>query len=219
MDHNENKQQEEQGIRVVTLTSGGIDSSVMCLMLSKEGVEVYPLFIDYGQHAAALEWQAVQRICEHLGIDSPKRMDVSGFGRVIPSGLTDRRLDVRSKAFLPTRNLLFLTLGAAYAYSNDVYFVAIGLLSDAIFPDQTPEFISSVQKTVNQALAVDLKILTPLIELNKLDTVRLAIEYSLPIEMTYSCHSGRSEPCGQCIACQERMLALKLIAESRECSS
>ena len=216
MDHNESKQQEAQIIRVVALTSGGVDSSVMCLIFKREDVEVYPLFIDYGQHAAAFEWQAVQRICEHLKIDSPVRMDVSGFGRIIHSGLTDRRLDIKNRAFLPTRNMLFLTLGAAYAYSNDIYFIAIGLLSDVIFPDQTSECISYVQKAISQALGADLRILTPLKKLNKLDTVRLAREYSLPLDITYSCHSGRSQPCGQCIACQEKMLALKLMTENRE---
>lgn len=197
-------------IRVVTLTSGGIDSSVMCLLLKEEGAEVYPLFVDYGQLARQPEWQAIQKICKHLEIGSPARMDVSGFGKLIPSGLTDLRLDVKEKAFLPLRNLLFLTLGSAYAYSKGIYLVAIGLLSDAIFPDQTREFVSQAQDAICRALGADLIILTPLIELNKLDTVRLAKQYSL-LDLTHSCHLETKEACGRCIACEGRISALNLM--------
>jgi len=182
-------------------------------MLKRQGAEIRPLFIDYGQLAGSLEWQAVQMVCKHLDIGPPVRMDVSGFGKLIPSGLTDRRLDVKKKAFLPTRNLLFLSLSAAYAYSNDIYFVAIGLLSDSIFPDQTKDFISCAQKTISQALGENLKILTPLINLNKLDTIRLAEKYFLPLKITYSCHLGGKQPCGRCISCQERTVALEHLAE------
>jgi len=213
MDCNANRQSEVSVIRIVALISGGIDSAVMCLMLKRHGADIRPLFIDYGQLAGPLEWQAVQMICKHLDISPPVKMDVSGFGKLIPSGITDSKLDVKKKAFLPTRNLLFLSLGAAYAYSNDIYFVAIGLLSESIFPDQTEEFVSHTQKTISQALGVNLRVLTPLIKFNKLDTIRLAKKYSLPLKITYSCHLGGKQPCGRCISCQERIAALEYITE------
>lgn len=196
-------------MRIVALISGGIDSSVMCLMLKRDEAEIQPLFIDYGQLARSLEWQAVQEVCEFLDISPAVKIDVSGFGRLISCGLTDRRQDVKAKAFLPTRNLLFLSLGAAYAYSNDIYFVAIGLLSDSIFPDQTEEFISCAQKAISEALGANFKILTPLRKFTKLDIMLLAKKYSIPLDITYSCHLGRKQPCGRCISCEEQMAALE----------
>lgn len=198
-------------MKIVALVSGGLDSSVMCLMLKEQEVEVYPLFIDYGQLARLPEWKAVQTVCKNSRIRPPVKMDVSGFGKLIPSGITDKKLDVMEKAFLPTRNLLFLVLGSAYAYSNGVYSVAIGLLSDSIFPDQTNQFISYAQRAISQSLGVNLKILTPLKSLSKIDILRLAEKYSLSLDITYSCHLGGKEPCGQCISCQERESALKYL--------
>lgn len=46
-------------------------------------------------------------------------------------------------------------------------------------------------------------IVTPLINFNKIQVIKLAEEYNIPIEKTYSCHSGTDEYCGKCIACKE----------------
>jgi len=199
-------------LRVVALSSGGVDSSVMMQLLKKSDCRLFPLFIDYGQLAANAEWEACQKICQYLDL-KPIRMDVRGFGHLIPSGLTSRKLDIEKEAFLPTRNLLFLTLGAAYGYVKSAYVIAIGLLSNPIFPDQTKEFVQEAQRSISRALGVDVTILTPLISLNKFDTLRLARKHRLPIEYTYSCHSGSREPCGCCISCKERITAEKGLAD------
>ena len=193
-------------MRIVVLASGGVDSSVMMYLLKKEGHDLFPLFIDYGQLARDKEWVACQKVCRFLGLE-PCRIDVSGFGKIIPSGITNRDLDIEKDAFLPSRNLFFLTIGAAYGYVNSVYVIAIGLLSNPIFPDQTVEFIQKAQECISVALGVDIKILAPLISLNKFDTLGLARKYKLPIDLMYYCHSGNEEPCGRCISCREHMAA------------
>lgn len=200
-------------MRVVALSSGGVDSSVMMQLLKEKGFKIFPLFVDYGQLAANAEWEACQRICQYLDL-KPERMDVRGFGHLVRSGLTDRNLDIEKEAFLPTRNLMFLTLGAAYGYAKSAHVIAIGLLSNPIFPDQTPEFVKEAQKTISKALGIDVTILAPLISLDKYDTLRLASKHGLPIEYTYSCHSGNKERCGQCISCKERIAAERGLTRS-----
>ena len=201
-------------MRVVVLSSGGVDSSVMLQLLKKKNFRLFPLFIDYGQIAANAEWEACQKVCQYLDLE-PDRMDVSGFGDLIPSGLTNRKLDIEREAFVPTRNLLFLTLGAAYGYGKSAYVIAIGLLSNPIFPDQTKEFVKDTQKAISKALGIDVTILAPLISLNKFDTLQLARKHGLPIEYTYSCHMGNREPCGRCISCKERIAAEKGLIGSK----
>jgi 7-cyano-7-deazaguanine synthase len=88
-------------VSLVNLVSGGLDSTLIGVMAREEGVEVYPLFIDYGQRAARKEWDTCQRVHAQLGLPTPTRMDVSGFGRVIHSGLTSTSLDVKEDAFTP----------------------------------------------------------------------------------------------------------------------
>jgi 7-cyano-7-deazaguanine synthase len=183
----------------------------MAQLLKKEDCLIFPLFVDYGQLAADAEWEACQKICEHLDL-KPNRIDVSGFGHLIPSGLTNHNLDIEKNAFLPARNLLFLTVGAAYGYFKSANVVAIGLLSNPIFPDQTVEFVQMAQRAISKALGVDISILTPLISLDKCDILLLARKYGLPLSATYSCHSGNKEPCGHCISCKERIEAEKVLA-------
>jgi len=201
-------------MKIVSLASGGVDSSVMMTLLKKEGHELFPLFIDYGQLAREKEWAACQSICRFLGLE-PYRMDISGFGKSIPSGITDSKLDIEKNAFLPTRNLLFLTLGAAYGYSKIVNMIAIGLLSNPIFPDQTVNFVQTAQKTIGVALGTNVVILAPLISLDKRDTLRLARKYGLPLDLTSSCHLGGEKPCGKCISCKERIAAEKCLANEK----
>ena len=114
-------------MKIVVLASGGIDSSLMMFMLKQEGHEIYPLHINYSQLAEVREWKACRKICKRLAL-IPDRMDISGFGTLVRSGLTDSSLDIYGDAFLPTRNLTFITLGAAYAYSKSIDIIAIGLL-------------------------------------------------------------------------------------------
>ena len=44
----ENGQGGIQIVGIVTLVSGGIDSTLMSMMAQEEGIALFPLFIDYG---------------------------------------------------------------------------------------------------------------------------------------------------------------------------
>lgn len=185
------------------------------LLFKKRGFQLFPLFIDYGQLASTAEWEACQKVCSYLSLEA-KRINIHELGKGIPSGLTNKDLDIKKDAFFPTRNLLFLTLGAAYGYTKSAHVVAIGLLSNPIFPDQTIEFVQDTKNTISKALGIDISILTPLINLNKIDVIRIARKYEFPIDYTYFCHYGNKEPCGNCISCIERIAAEKGLTNSEK---
>lgn len=197
-------------MRVVALSSGGIDSSVILHILKEKGCAIFPLYVNYGQLAAEREWLACQQICKYLGL-RPEKMDITGFGKLIPSGLTRRELDVEKDAFVPTRNLLFLIVGAAYGFVHAAHVISIGLLANPIFPDQTTAFTKEAERVIGLALGLNITVLAPLISMDKTDTLRLARKHKLPLEETYSCHTGNQKPCGQCISCKERFAAEKVL--------
>jgi 7-cyano-7-deazaguanine synthase len=201
-------------MKAVVLASGGVDSSVIMFLLKKDGHEVLPLFVDYGQLAGTREWKSHKAICGFLGLE-PCRMDISGFGKTIHSGITDDKLDIEKQAFLPTRNLLFLTIGAAYAYAQGATAVAIGILANPIFPDQTENFIRSAEQSIRTALGSDIVILAPLITLDKRDTLSLANKYNLPLGQMSYCHGKNERPCGVCISCRERLAAEKCMGDQK----
>lgn len=188
---------------VVTLVSGGLDSSLMALLAREEGIQQYPLFIDYGQLAAEREWKACLASHRRLGLPKPVRMELHGFGQIIPSGLTDRSRRLNEDAFLPGRNILFVVVGASYAYSKKASGVLIGLLNDShrIFPDQSASFIRKSETLIEFALGYSICVLAPLMHLTKGDVLHLVKKWG--IIGTYSCHAGKARPCGVCVSCTE----------------
>lgn len=187
----------------VNLVSGGLDSTLVAVMAKESEIAQFPLFIDYGQRAARREWQTCQAVHQSLGLPPPMRMDLSGFGRVIVSGLTSEELPLKEAAFTPGRNFLFLLMGCAYAYQVGASSVAIGLLSEqfSIFPDQRRDFLSQAEQAISTAMGRNLSVLTPLMDFSKADVIQLA--EAKGISGTYSCHAGNDKPCGRCIACLE----------------
>lgn len=188
---------------LVNLVSGGLDSTLMGVMAREEGVTVHPLFIDYGQRAAEREWESCRHVHDRLDLPAPVRMDLSGFGQVIRSGLTAPELDVKMQAFTPGRNLLFLLMGCAYAHQVGAERVAIGLLAErfSLFPDQRITFITQAELAIQAALGKLIRVVTPLSEFSKADVLKLARKKG--VYGTYSCHAGTAQPCGLCISCLE----------------
>jgi 7-cyano-7-deazaguanine synthase len=188
---------------LVTLVSGGLDSTLMSLIAQEEGVVLNPLFIDYGQLGAAREWTACKLLHERHGLPTVTRMDISGFGKVVPCGITNMIMRINEDAFLPGRNLLLLLCGAAYAYSIHADGVAIGLLNpkNSLFPDQTLDFITKAEDMIETTMKKRISVIVPLIEFAKADVLSLAAARGL--RDTYSCHAGGDEPCGRCVACIE----------------
>lgn len=194
---------------IVTLVSGGLDSTLMSLMAQEEGIQLFPLFVDYGQLGAAKEWEVCRRLHDKHHLPAVTRMDLSGFGKTIPSGITNSNLRINEDAFLPGRNLLLVLAGAAYAFKVQANGVAFGLLNPAqhLFPDQTREFAEASEAMIETAMGRRLRVLTPLIAFSKSDV--LAMAKARGLTGTYSCHAGDDTPCGVCVACLEIINAEK----------
>jgi 7-cyano-7-deazaguanine synthase len=194
---------------LVSLVSGGIDSTLMAILAKEEGIPQSPLFINYGQICAEREMKACLDLHKRFGLPVPAIMDVSGFGQLIASGLTNPDMRVYEDAFLPGRNLLFLLAGAAYAYQTGSNAVAIGLLSEEthLFPDQTAEFLENTGQLVSLAMGRRITVVAPLMRFTKMDVIELARQKG--ITGTYSCHAGTESPCGICVSCREAKKALE----------
>ena len=153
--------------------------------------------------SAEKEWAACLAQMKGHGLPEPARMDLSGYGRVFPSGLTSDRLRLDEDAFLPGRNLLLLVAGGAYAYRVRANAVAIGLLDETahLFPDQTAAFLCAAETAIETALGYHLAVVAPLLSISKSEV--LALVRVRGISGTYSCHAGTDDPCGSCISCRE----------------
>lgn len=191
---------------LVTLVSGGLDSSLMAILAKENKNEQFPLFIDYGQLAAEMEWKACKIIHRKFNLPIPLKMDISGYGNTILSGITSPNKKIMEEAFLPGRNLMFLLLGAAYAIQCETNSVCIGLLNEKthLFPDQTDYFLRVAENIIEISMGKRISLLTPLREFFKADIIALAEKKGM--KDSYSCHFGDIEPCGKCISCEELKL-------------
>jgi len=188
---------------IVSLLSGGLDSCLMSVLIHETEKTQLPLFVNYGQLNFKREFNSA---CVHVrtfGIKEPQKLDISGYGKLITSGLTDPNKHIVDEAFLPGRNLLLLLSAASFAVQNGCNTVALGLLKEetTIFPDQTDDFLASAEYTISKALGSNIQIIAPLRSFYKSDVIELAKEKE--IQTYYSCHKGDENPCGQCISCKE----------------
>lgn len=188
---------------IVTLVSGGLDSTLVAYLAKEEGVHQFPLFIDYGQRARDRELAACRLAMARLALPEPQVAELSGYGRLIRSGLTDTGLHVIEDAFTPGRNMLFLLTAAALAMQKMADAVSIGLLHEetSLFPDQTSAFLVDAEQMIERCMGRRIRVLAPLAMFHKHEVVELA--QSKGISGTYSCHMGGATPCMNCISCNE----------------
>ncbi len=188
---------------VVTLLSGGLDSCLMSVLAKEAGVDQKPLYIKYGQLNFEREYKALLQHIKVFDLPSPAVMDVSGFGNIVTSGITDNSKHIVDEAFLPGRNMMFLLFASSYAVQSSCSSISIGLLKEdtAIFPDQTDDFLNSSEYAISKAVGQKIEIVAPLRGFYKNDVVELAKDKG--ISTSYSCHAGGELPCGKCISCME----------------
>jgi 7-cyano-7-deazaguanine synthase len=134
--------------RIVVLHSGGMDSTTLLYKAKSEGAEVISLGIDYGQRLS-IEMLFASNQCKKIGVTrevislSWRKPD-----REIPLNRTpDEMRSSVSSAFLPGRNVVFLSLACAHAAGLDANEVHIGLncVDFSGYPDCTREFFSTYQ--------------------------------------------------------------------------
>jgi 7-cyano-7-deazaguanine synthase len=113
-----------------------------------------------------------------------------------------------SPAFLPGRNILFLSLGLAHAAGLRADEVHIGINSVEFsgYPDCTPVFLEAFAAMADLGSPGGPRIVAPLLNLSKPEIARLAESLGIGEYDTWSCYRPQLsekgvEPCGVCDAC------------------
>ena len=189
--------------KIVLLLSGGLDSSVLFRILSKQNIKILPLFIDYEQRNKVQELRSARYISK-LHNCNLTRIKV---GPLFKDSLLIKGSSSQS-AFLPHRNLLFLVLGAIYAFNNKCNAIAIALHAGSNYPDSCESFVQQATKCIEESIGKQVIIHAPFIDITKTDIAYLAYLTKLPVDKTYSCYLGGSIHCHECSACVQRFDSL-----------
>ncbi|MHC5067932.1 MAG: 7-cyano-7-deazaguanine synthase, partial [Planctomycetota bacterium] len=110
--------------------------------------------------------------------------------------------------FVPGRNLLFLTLAAAWAYQLGAANLVTGVCETDFsgYPDCRATTMRALEAALTAGMDAGFVIHTPLMHLDKAATVALAQELNALdlLAWSHTCYNGVVPPCGACPACQLR---------------
>jgi 7-cyano-7-deazaguanine synthase len=201
------------------LLSGGLDSATVLAMAQAEGFACFAISFDYGQRHR-FELAAARRVAAAHGAAQHRilRLDLRAIGGSaltddidVPKGEAGREIgDEIPVTYVPARNLVFLSLAAAYAEvvgARDV-FIGVNAVDYSGYPDCRPEFIESFERTVNLATRAGadgrgLKIRAPLSGMNKREIIRAGLGLGVDYSLTHSCYDPAEDgrACGRCDSC------------------
>lgn len=200
-------------MKSLILLSGGLDSLVS-LGLKKEELNItLALTFDYGQKSVQQEIQTSKKICdyynlEHIIIKLDWLKDITHTSLVAKDNIpTGKSLvlseDTAKSVWVPNRNGLFLNIAGSFADSEDFDYILIGANKEEgqTFPDNTQEFIDSINAEFLYSTRKHPKVVAPLINYVKNDIVMLALRHGIPLELTRSCYQGGEKHCGICESC------------------
>ncbi|WP_076500664.1 7-cyano-7-deazaguanine synthase QueC [Shewanella morhuae] len=208
--------------KAVVVFSGGQDSTTCLIQALTQYDEVYGITFDYGQRHRE-EIEVAKSLAEHLKITSHKVMDVTVLNELAISALTRDAIPVSHElmdnglpnTFVPGRNILFLTLAGIYAYQLGAEAIITGVCETDFsgYPDCRNDFVKAMESALVQGMDKQLKIITPLMWLNKAQTWAMADKYQqldLVRHQTLTCYNGIiGDGCGDCPACHLRKRGLE----------
>ena len=200
--------------KAIILLSGGLDSLVS-LGISVKNYDVkLAITFDYGQKSLKQESEASSKICKFYNIEH-KIIKLDWLKEVTHTGLVEGTLPegiqkTSDSVWVPNRNGLFLNVAACIADGEGFDYIIIGANKEEgeTFPDNTKEFIERVNAEFVYSTKRGVKVVAPLINYDKNDIVKQAIEYDVPLRFVYSCYSGSQKNCGKCESCVRLKRAL-----------
>jgi len=199
--------------RVILLSSGGLDSTTVAYSLVKKGINVFPIFFDYGQHCVEMEWKRLNEVLPDE-VHQPERFNISEIfdgsrSRLIREANLWNDNVTDDDLYIPYRTMLFFAAAAARAQTMEITDVYTGFINSnhAKEIDCTADFMNKLDGLVENIGPV--RFTSPYRYFSKTEVAHEAVRLGVPIGRTYSCQAASEFPCGACPNCVERLRALE----------
>lgn len=176
----------------IILLSGGLDSFVSLAIAKKEYNIQKAITFNYGQKAFQKELEASKKICDYFKIEH-QVIELDWLSNIIN----------KDEIWVPNRNALFLNIAGSFAEAKNFTHIIFGANAQEAenFSDNTEEFVSKINKVFEFSTKTCPKVHAPLLKLNKQETVKIALDLNLPLNLVYSCYEGDEKNCGKCPSC------------------
>lgn len=208
----------------VLLLSGGLDSTTLLALATRDAWRVHALTMRYGQRHEQ-EIDAARRIAVQYGVAQHvvAEIDLRAFGGSaltsnveVPKGRTSADIGVGIPVtYVPARNTIFLSFALAWAEvigAADL-FIGVNALDYSGYPDCRPGYIHAFEAMANLGTRAGVegtasyRVHTPLIDHSKREIVELGATLGVDFGSTTSCYDPAPDgaACGRCDACQLRL--------------
>lgn len=210
--------------KALVVMSGGQDSTT-CLgvAIHRHGAaNVKAVAFSYGQKHS-VELKQAQIICDNLGVallvvELPilRHMESSALVTHSDTSAPHEYLKDLPATFVPARNALFLTSAYGLAMEQGVSHIYTGVCETDYsgYPDCRAVFIRELEQALNTGYQTSIRIVTPLMSLDKAATFELAHRVGILGDVllnSHTCYDGVRDVyhswgygCGECPACQIR---------------
>ncbi len=220
--------------KALVLNSGGADSST-CVGIAMDSMknrnsysEVATVSVSYGQkHIKELECAtkiAAYYQLKHYQLDLSQVMKYSNCSllqnstEAIPEKSYAEQISEtgggKVSTYVPFRNGLMLSAVAALAQSiwpDTEVDILLGAHADdaagRAYADCSEEFTSAMNTAIVIGTYGKVRVVAPLINMNKAEVIRTGLALNVPYELTWSCYAGGATPCHKCGTCIDREAA------------
>lgn len=218
--------------KALVLSSGGVDSTT-CVGIAVKAVgseNVSTVSVFYGQkHNKELE--CADKVAEfynvkHYVLDLSNVLQYSNCSLMknsteeIPmmsyAEQIEKNGEGKVSTYVPFRNGLMLSAVAALAqsiYPDDDVDIYLGAHADdaagRAYADCSEEFTSAMNTAIVIGTYGKVRVVAPLVNLNKAGVVKLGLSIGVPYKYTWSCYAGGDKPCGHCGTCIDRAKAFE----------
>jgi 7-cyano-7-deazaguanine synthase len=176
---------------VLILLSGGIDSAACVDFYIDIGRKPCGLHINYGQPASGKEAESAKAIADYYSIP----LFYSRWEGYV----------AKTVGFINGRNS-FLIAAALMERPQSVSVIGIGIHGGTVYQDCSGDFLAKMQNVIDQYENGKVQLSAPFLDFSKSEIYSYCIKRRIPIELTYSCETGSTPPCGKCLSCKDREL-------------
>ena len=201
--------------KAVIILSGGMDSVTSLALAKDKKFNCYSLTFSYGQKSISEIYAAAYYSKKYNCIEH-KVFNIN-FNDFTNSALTDKSMDVVSdfenaipKTYVPMRNIIFLSIACSWAESigAENIFIGANAIDYSGYPDCRENFLDAYEKMINLGSKTGsegrkFNIFRPLVDMSKIDIIRLGHSLGINYKKTVSCYQATQEgkACGLCESC------------------
>jgi 7-cyano-7-deazaguanine synthase len=214
--------------RAVVLVSGGMDSCVTAAIANLH-YDLAFLHVNYGQRTANRELKSFYALADYYHVQRRLVAELSHLKSIGGSSLTDQQIDVRKadpkilfestkneipNSYVPFRNANILSVAVSWAEVLGAHHIFIGAVEEdsSGYPDCRKAFYDAFNTMIGLGTKPETKItiVTPVIQLKKVEIIRRGQELHVPFELTWSCYQQEDLACGVCDSCALRLRAFQM---------